>query len=431
MRSMRLPAVIAAICFGLAATAAAHDWIDTSKPEDEGHLTHESPTQEESSAGITGVYRVTVQAGQSIAIQIHDTNGCKADIPVESTTGDAAKIKAQFKAGLVEDQFIKIKGKKPGTSTAIIPVRGEDTVKGTSGSCTEDTRNKLVVTVTASPSQAEHEYGSLWNSHSKAIRTDLKVAYGVARTNIRATLGDLGAGRIDPEPAAMQIYEFMHTGLVAQQNSIGANLNDYKSEGTDILSRDGFPSHCEPSGFGAGSGGPWDQALRDSYLTGFGGLRMFDKEMLRTRKQIDRLTDRGVINAQMTYQPGYFELPAYAPPSQNEDPGTTSVNKLQIQIYGGLSFQEGAGLTGCMWFGGRYDANKGAPTATLVAPDGTTTSFGATQSAPDSWTAQFEDVTPGLTYRFSIGYPDNSATESCALSMPYISYNPALGAFAK
>jgi len=425
MRS-RFRALAAALTVALGATAIAHDWVDTSKPEGEGRLQAESPSSDDISAGITEVYRVTVQQGQSTAIAIRDTNGCNAHIVVASVTGKSAKVKAKLDADLVRDQLITIDARSVGTTTAIIPVVGEDTFRGGSGSCVENTRNKLVIDVVESPESAEARYRSLWGPYGKELKGGLRTAIGMTRLGIRSTLKDLQSGETDPETAMMQIYHFAHSGLVMQQDTISSVLSGYKNDGASILSGAGFPPDCEPRGFGSGSGGPWDQALRASYLGYFGGLQAIDREMLRTSKQIDKLSAKGMINARMTYQPGYPQIPAYAPPSQNEDPGTTSVDKLQIQVYGGLSFQTGADRIGCLWFGGRYDETIGLPTATLEAPDGETWRQDVTPGGNDSWSTDFEDLQPGLTYRFTVQYPDESDLESCALSLPYLPYEPSL-----
>lgn len=424
----------AALCVGtwvlaLAATAAAHEWVDTSRPEGEGELAVSSPSTSDAAAGITGVYTVTVREGQSIALAIVDRSGCKAQIPLESTTGKAAKLNARFGKDLVVNQLITIEGRSRGTTTAIIPVRGEDTVAGnSSGSCTEDTRNKLIVNVVPGPASLERDFAVAWKPLRKDLQLRLNATYATTRSEIRSTVAELSREGVDIEETMMDLYRVTHAGLVMQQSAMEDALGGLKSGGADILSGSGIPEDCPPDGFLAGTGGIWDEALRYCYLSGFRTLTAIDREMLRARGKVEKLTQKGVINAQMSYQPGELHIPAYSPPSVLSDPGTPSRHKLQIQLYGGLTFQENDHMTGCLWFGGRHDSSRGTPTATLTDPYGATITQSVTpgSTSADSWSANFEDVRPGLTYRFAVMYPDESAEESCALSLPWRDLNPSL-----
>lgn len=423
MRTPRILRTTSALLLIAAATGLAlgHDWLDTSKPDGQDHITHGIPTPEESVAGFGAIYRVTLEEGQSTTVAINDTDGCDAEIKIQSTTGDAAKLKAKFKTPLVRNQLISVQAKKVGVTEATITVRGVDTVKGTGGSCNEDSKNKLVVTVVRSGEAATREFGSLWRPSSVRLRSDIRDSVRTASTEVKSHIGALSTGQVDVETAAMAIYTSSHWALVQNQDSISSALSGFRGQGVDILSSNGFKPLCEPAGFGAGSGGPWDSALRDTYLQGFGGLQGVDKIMLGARRSFDKLTLSGKINAQMTYQPGYFHLPAYTAPSQNPAPGTKSVNDLQIQLYGGVTFQNSMDvMEGCLWFGGRYDPAKGAPTATLTDPFGSKIVKTPNEAGLGAWAVQYTDLTPGLTYRVDLDYADKSEHDSCALSLPWI-----------
>ena len=421
-RKLRNGALAAWAVLAAAGFALAHTWLDTSKPEAQQAIVEEAPSPAEAMDGYSGVYRVTLEVGQKTIVEIHDNQGCDAEIKVVNTTGDAAKVKAKLKTPLVRNQLVSVEGKAVGVSESTITVRGKDVVQGTGGPCTEDTKNKLVVTVLASGAQSTKEFGGLWRNYAGSLRSDFRTSLATARTEIRSHIAALSSGSADIETAAMSIYRSAHEGLVRNQESISTALGGFQDDGIGLLTSGGFSPQCEPRGFGAGSGGPWDLALRDTYLLGFGGLQGIDKEMLNARTQFDKLTAAGKINAQMTYQPGYFQLPAYAPPSRNPSPGTASVDKLQIQLYGGVTFQNPMGqMEGCLWFGGRYDPAKGAPTATLTDPSGAKIVKTASQgSAAGSWGVQYDNLTPGLTYRVDLGYSSQPEKDSCALSLPWL-----------
>ena len=401
--------------------AIAHHWIDPRKPEAQGPLVAEAPSIPEAALGFTDVYRVTVEVGESVTVAIRDTQGCDAEIKVQSVTGGAATAKAKLKAELVRDQLVTVKGRRVGVSEATITVRGKDVVKGTGGPCTEDTKNKLVITVVESAANATREFGAAWKPLSIGLRADIRDSTRTAQSEIKSHIAALGSGAADVETAAMAIYASAHRALVSNQDSISTALSGFRSTGVGILTDGAFNPDCEPPKFGAGSGGPWDSALRDTYLQGFGGLQSVDKLMLGARTSFDKLTASGKINAQMTYQPGYFQLPAYSPPSQNPAPGTKSVNDLQIQAYGGITFQNSMDvMEGCLWFGGRYDPAKGAPVATLTNPFGATIVKTPTETGVGSWSVRYDDLTPGHTYRVDLKYADNTEHDSCALSLPWL-----------
>jgi len=401
--------------------AIAHTWIDTSKPENQGTLVEEAPSAADIAAGYSGVYRVSVEAGQKIAVEIHDTQGCDAEIEIQGVTGDAAKVKAKLDAPLVRNQFISVKAKKVGATEATITVRGADVVNGTSGSCRENAKYKLVINVVASGTQATQEFGAAWRPMSTGLRSDLRSSLGTARTEIRSHIAALGSGSVDVETAAMSIYASAHNGLVRNQDAISTALAGYRTTGIGMLAEGGFRPECEPRGFGAGSGGPWDLAQRDTYLQGFGGLQFVDKEMTNARTQFDKLTSAGRINAQMTYQPFYYQQPAYSAPSQNPAPGTKSLNDLQFQLSGGITFQNPANqMEGCLWYGGRYDPARGGLSATLTDPFGGKITKTPDVTANGSFSVRWNDLTPGHTYRAEVNYLDNTAQDSCVLTLPWL-----------
>lgn len=131
----------------------------------------------------------------------------------------------------------------------------------------------------------------------------------------------------------------------------------------------------------------------------------------------------------MTYQPGYLQIPTYTPPSQSPEPGAKSRNDLQIQVFGGISFQNGMNVEACFWGGGRYDASIGVPNVTVTPSVGSPITKPVTIGLTDTWSARFNDLKVGLTYRMDVESPTHSRRESCVLSMPWLEAKPGFVPF--
>lgn len=416
----------AALCAVLSfpGLAWAHDWI-----VDGARVTGEVPPIDLLLLGVTEVYEVSVPAGRTVNLLVKDTQGCRAVILLENLTGTSSDVVPQGGDGLTFDRAFQLKSKTPGLTEAIITVTGESVSSGM-GSCLENSKNLLRVTTTADPVRADLDYAKAWKPYSKDLRLSVGLSYTTAASEIKTTLGAIKDGSVGVEAGMMSIYRSAHAGLVRDQEAISSALSGYRALGVDRLTAGGFSKDCEPRGFGAGSGGGWDTALRDCYLTGFGGLQRVDAAMLGARRSIDKLTDTGKLNARVAWQPGYLLVPTFTPPSLNPEPGTKPLHELQIQAFGGLSFQEGMQVEACFWAGGRYTHSLGVPTATLTAPSGATTTKPVVAGADSTWGVQFDGLTAGLTYRLGVDYPAVAdEPESCVLSFPWLEVNPDLPPF--
>jgi hypothetical protein len=401
--------------------AWAHDW-----QLDGTSVVGQTPPLELLLLGITEVYEVSVPAGRSAELLVKDTQGCKAFIVLETTTGASAEITPQGTNGLTFNRAFQIKTKTPGTFEAVITVEGESVSSGM-GSCLEDSKNLLRIVTTADPVKADLDYLKAWKPFSKDMRLAVGLSYTTAASEIKTTLGGIKDGSVGIEAGMMSIYRSAHSALVDDQEAISTALSGYRALGVDRLTAGGFQKDCEPRGFGAGAGGGWDAALRDSYLTGFGGLQRIDASMIGARKYIDKLTDTGKLNARVAWQPGYLLVPTYTPPSLNPEPGAKPRNELQIQAFGGVSFQDGWQVEACFWAGGRYTAASGIPNATLTSPSGATLTKPVVVGPKETWGVQFDGLTAGLTYRLGVDYPAVAdEPESCVLSFPWLEVNPDL-----
>jgi hypothetical protein len=422
----RAPFAAALVVAALSSSAWAHQWTF-----DGAQIQPQAPNATEALAGYTEVYEAQATVGRTLTLSIKDTVGCKAKILMVGTpTGTSAAVMPQGADALTFDRDFKVKATAPGTTYATITVQGQDVVNSTNGPCLENSKNLLRVVVTDDPLKAEFDFAKGWKPYSLSMHDAFKMNFGVAASEFRTTLGGFKAGTIDAETTAMSLYDSAFKGLYTNQDSIGTALQSYRTFGIGRLTQGQFPSSCEPRGFGAGSGGGWDIALRDSYLSGFGGLRSIDGLMLSARAQFDHQTAIGHQNALLTYQPGYLQIPTYTPPSQNPEPGSKSRNDLQIQMFGGLSFQNGTNVESCFWAGGRFDHTIGVPSVTVTPSVGASITKAATAgSVTDTWTARFDMLQPGLTYRMNVSYPDNSRNESCVLSMPWLEAKPGFTPF--
>ncbi len=400
--------------------ALAHDW------QIEGaSVAGETPSLDLLILGITEVYEVSVPVGRTVKLSVRDTQGCKAFIALGNTAGTSVEIVAQGTDALTFDRDFQLKTKSPGTFEAVITVQGESVSSGV-GSCLENSRNLLRVTTSADPVKADLDFLKSWKPYSKDLHLSVGLSYTTAASEIKTTLGGLKDGSVGIETAMMSIYRSAHTGLVNDQLAISSALSGYRALGVDRLTTGGFQKECEPRGFGAGSGGGWDAALRDCYLTGFGGLQRIDASMIGARKAIDKLTDAGKLNARVAWQPGYLFVPTYTPPSLNPEPGTKPKNELQIQAFGGVSYQNGSQIEAGFWAGGRYAPANGIPNATLTDPSGATVTKPVAVGPNDTWSVAF-DVTAGLTYRLGVDSPAVAdEPESCVLSLPWLELNPNL-----
>jgi hypothetical protein len=370
--------------------------------------------------------------GKTPTLRVKDVNNCQAEIHLIGSSGTAATITALGTDALTFDRDFKVKGVTAGqTADFSITVRGKDVVNQTNGPCTEDSKNILRVVVTDDPAKAELEFSKAWKPFSLSLGLSFKTSIGLAATEIKSSVADMRQGELDVWSFANNLYTAGHQALVRNQDAISTALGGYKSWGEDRLASGGFNEECEPRGFGAGSGGGWDTALRASYLGGFGGLQSIDKLMLGARKTLDKENANGHQNARLTWQPGYFQIPTWLPPSGNPDPGTKSRNELQIQLFGGLSFQDGMNVQACFWAGGRYDPAFGVPNVTVTPSVGAPITKPADVGSNDTWSTRFDGLKVGLTYRMDVEYPDESRTESCGLTMPWLEAIPGFQPFKK
>jgi hypothetical protein len=408
----------------LSSDAWAHAWVFNGQ-----QVQGQTPTISELIAGYTEVYEVRATVGKTVTLSVNDTQGCKAKILMLDSTGTSAAVTPQGTDALTFNRAFTVKANAAGTTVATITVQGEDLVNMTMGPCLENTKNLFRVIVTDDPARAELDYLKAWKPIGLTLSSSFKLNIGTAATEIRTTLGGLKKGSIDIETAAMDIYASGHKALVLDQDAIGTALGTYRGLGVTRLSQGGFPSDCEPRGFGAGSGGGWDLGLRTSYLSGFGGLQAIDKTMLSARSAIEHETAIGHQNAHMAYQPGSLQIPTYTPPSQNPEPGSKSRNDLQIQLFGGISFQNGMSVEACFWAGGRYDSAVGVPNVTVTPSVGSPITKPATIGLTDTWSARFDHLNPGLTYRMDVEYPTHTRKESCVLSMPWLEAKPGFVPF--
>jgi hypothetical protein len=422
MANRRWTSLVAASAVLGGSGAFAHDWVIQGDPE--RHADAREPNPQETADGFTSVYEVHVERGQPLALVIRDTQSCDASIRLTQVVGNSAKLKAKVDAPLVRNQIITIKGRRPGVTTAVIPVVGKDV--GGSGNCKENSKNLLVVTVSESPAVAERGLETSITSEMDRLRSLVASDLREQRTVVDESVRDLGDGALDPPEAWIYLRSdttFRQRELVAFLGTIEETV---RTDARAILGEGLFVAGCEPTGFTASGFGPMARLIRDEGRLSVDYTNGLASNLFRAADRIDVLADSSnglFFNAQL-FPP---VLPASAPPVLGSTPLDPPA-PLQFHFGSGASWLQDGSPGAGIYVSGGYGLGKSAPTLTFTAPDGGTTVVSASNgtAAPGARMNFFDgfvDTSPGnagSAIRVDATYPGESSGPSFFITVPKI-----------